>query len=183
MVNNVESKIAKVAVIGAGTMGAAIAQHFLMKSLDVIIVDLEQASLDKGQKSISSSLDEAVVRGILTPEKKSSLMSNLTCTTSYADLSDRQFVVEAVFENMSIKQSVFQSIEDAVGPDCIIASNTSSFSITELGSVLRDQTRFLGVHYFYHAAKNKLVELIPGEKTKAEKVSQLTGFYLSLIHI
>ena len=169
--------ISKVAVIGAGTMGAAITQHFLMKNLDVVLVDLQQESLDRGLTNITDSLQEAVERRILSQEKKDKLLSNLHCTTDYADLSERQFVVEAVFENMKVKQSVFKNIENNVSDSCIIASNTSSFSITELGSVLNKQERFLGVHYFYHAAKNKLIELIPGVNTSIHNIELLTNFY------
>ncbi|MEZ5547941.1 MAG: 3-hydroxyacyl-CoA dehydrogenase NAD-binding domain-containing protein [Pseudomonadales bacterium] len=171
------SEITKVAVIGVGTMGAAISQHFLMKGLQVTLLDMNQQGLDRGLANIDSSLQEAVTRRILSAEKQAALICNLNCTTDYADLKESEFVVEAVFEDMAVKQKVFKDIEANVSPDCIIASNTSSFSITELGSVLANQSRFLGVHYFYHAAKNKLIEIIPGQNTVAAKVAQLTDFY------
>lgn len=177
MFNDSIRSIKKVAVIGAGTMGAAIAQHFLMKNLPVVLIDVQQAGLDKGIANIDASLQEAVERRILSPEKKAALMANLTSSTDYAFLADRELVVEAVFENLAVKQDVFRQIEQQVSPQCLIASNTSSFSITELGSVLEHQGRFLGVHYFYHAAKNKLIELIPGEKTTPDAMTLLTRFY------
>ena len=170
-------KISSVAVIGAGTMGAAIAQHFLMKNLDVILLDLKQESLDKGVANINASLDEAVKRRILREEKKADTLARLTSTTNYADLKNAQYVVEAVFEDEKIKQSVFVEVEKNVSAECIIASNTSSFSIAELGSVLQNKKRFLGVHYFYHAAKNKLVELIAGKDTDTKYLDKLMNFY------
>jgi len=177
MSNKKFSEIKNVAVVGAGTMGAAIAQHFMLKGLAVTLLDLSEESLEKGRASIDGSLSEAVERNILSPEKKNALLANLRLTTNYAHLSNCQFVVEAVFEDFGIKQKVFKAVENEVAPDCIIASNTSSFSITELGSVLNDQSRFVGVHYFYHAAKNKLVEVIPGANTDAGQVTRLVDFY------
>lgn len=169
MSNKKFSEIKNVAVVGAGTMGAAIAQHFMLKGLAVTLLDLSEESLEKGRASIDGSLSEAVDRNILSPEKKNALLANLRLTTNYAHLSNCQFVVEAVFEDFGIKQKVFKAVENEVTPDCIIASNTSSFSITELGSVLNDQSRFVGVHYFYHAAKNKLVEVIPAQTPTRRK--------------
>ncbi|MEH6824484.1 MAG: 3-hydroxyacyl-CoA dehydrogenase NAD-binding domain-containing protein [Motiliproteus sp.] len=169
--------ITRVAVIGAGTMGAAIAQHFLMKGLQVTLVDNQQAGLKRGLGNIQTSLAEAVQRRILTEAQKATLLGNLASSTDYAQLSNCQFVVEAVFEDFQVKQAVFKKVEAQVPADCIIASNTSSFSITELGSVLQQQDRFLGVHYFYHAAKNKLIEIIPGNNTTQIYIDQLTAFY------
>jgi enoyl-CoA hydratase / 3-hydroxyacyl-CoA dehydrogenase len=173
------NEISNVAVIGAGTMGAAIAQHFLMKNLNVILLDVHQQGVDRGYARITQSLDEAIDRGIVTSEKKKSLLANLTCTTNYEALTESQFVVEAVFENIEVKQTVFIEIEKNVSVDCIIATNTSSLSITKLASVIQKQDRFLGVHYFYHAAKNKLIEIIPGENTAAEQVDRLVNFYFA----
>jgi len=177
MTSKTFSEITNVAVVGAGTMGAAIAQHFMLKGLDVTLLDLSEDSLKKGLSSIDGSLSEAVERHILKEEKKNALLDGLNLTTDYADLSDCQFVVEAVFEDFGVKQKVFQAVEAVVPADCIIASNTSSFSITELGSVLKDRSRFVGVHYFYHAAKNKLVEVIPGASTDEAQVTRLVDFY------
>ncbi len=173
-------KISRVGVIGAGTMGAAIAQHFLMKGLPVILLDMNQQGLDKGLENIDSSLQEAVERRILSAQDKSDLLGMLDRTTDYQELTGCDFVVEAVFEDMVVKQQVFKEIEKHVNSHCIIASNTSSFSITELGKVLQDQSRFLGVHYFYHAAKNKLIEIIPGAFTAPDTVEDLVNFYYAI---
>ncbi len=175
-----KKEISRVGVVGAGTMGAAIAQHFLMKGLPVVLLDVSQQGLDKGLQNIDDSLQEAVERRILSAQDKSDLLGQLDRSTLYEDLGDCDLVVEAVFEDMTVKQQVFKEIETCVGSGCIIASNTSSFSLTQLGSVLQNQSRFLGVHYFYHAAKNKLIEIIPGENTAPEKVEQLVNFYYAI---
>ncbi len=171
------NEIKRVAVVGAGTMGAAIAQHFLMKGLPVTLVDNQQQGLDRGLSNIERSLSEAVERRIISEIKKSQILENLTCSTDYQALQLCDFVVEAVFEDFKVKRAVFLNIESVVKDSCIIASNTSSFFITELGAELRNKNRFLGVHYFYHAAKNKLIEIIPGENTVDDIVKRLVNFY------
>lgn len=173
-------EIVKVAVIGAGTMGAAISQHFLMKGLQVVLLDMHQTGLDKGKANIDSSLQEAVERRILTVEAKTAMLERLHCTTDYRDITDVDLAVEAVFEETAVKHKVFKQVEAHVSEACIIASNTSSISITELSSALEKPGRFLGVHYFYHAAKNKLIEIIPGRDTAPEKVEQLVNFYYAI---
>ncbi len=177
MSKNELKSISEVAVIGAGTMGAAIAQHFCMKNLKVVLVDLNEESLKRGKKNIEGSLGEAVERKIMTPEEMEECLGRINFTDSYEDLENCQYVVEAVFEDFNVKKSVFSKIEENVSDDCVIASNTSSFPITELGKDLKNPERFLGIHYFYHAAKNKLVEIIPGEKTAGHFTDSLNDFY------
>ncbi len=171
--------INQVAVIGAGTMGAAITQHFLMKGLSVVLIDNQQQGLDRGLNNIDSSLSEAAERRIISSEQKAQILTQLHCSTDYQAIARCDFVVEAVFENFEVKQEVFRRVESVVSESCIIASNTSSFSITELGSVLGNRSRFVGVHYFYHAAKNKLIEVIPGRDTADDVVERLVAFYYS----
>jgi len=161
-------------------MGSAIAQHFLMKGLDVVLLDIKQEMLDKGRKQIDDSLAEAIKRKIITEQEQQAILSRLQTTTVYQDLADREFIVEAVFENFEIKKKVFHEIEKVVSPECWIGSNTSSFPITELAADLAHPGRFIGVHYFFHAAKNKLIELIPGQKTSAEMVKRLEDLYFSI---
>jgi len=170
-------RISKVAVVGSGTMGAAITQHLLMKGLEVTMVDVSDAHLQRGKENISKSFNEAVERKILSPEQKLKLEAALKITTDKKSLHDRELIIEAVFENFEVKQKLFLELEGIVSDDCVLASNTSSFSITDLGAKLKKANRFLGVHYFYHAAKNKLVEIIPGKKTDAAITETLTNFY------
>ncbi|MCC7402910.1 MAG: 3-hydroxyacyl-CoA dehydrogenase/enoyl-CoA hydratase family protein [Bdellovibrionales bacterium] len=169
--------IRKVGVIGAGNMGAAIAQHFLMKGLQVCLIDVNDAGLAKGRERIATSLDEAIQRKIMKPDEKDQLFARLRTTTDFKSLAECQFVIEAVFENFQVKVDLFRKIEPLVAADCVLATNTSSYSVTDLAEALKKRDRFVGVHYFYHAAKNKLVEVIPGEETDLRLVEVVRDFY------
>jgi enoyl-CoA hydratase/3-hydroxyacyl-CoA dehydrogenase len=169
--------IQNVGVVGAGTMGAAIAQHFIMKGLPIILVDQQESFLEKGVGHIRASLGEALKRGLIDQEACDQILGRLRCTTDKAELAGVELVVEAVFENLAVKKNLFAELEQIVKPDCILTSNTSSFLISEIAAELRTPQRVVGVHYFYHAAKNKLVEIIPGNKTAPEIVTALENFY------
>ncbi len=169
--------IATVGVVGAGTMGSAIAQHFVMKGLPVILVDQKQEFLDRGVDYIRESLGEALERRLIDQQAFDQILARLHCTTDQSELAKADLVVEAIFENLEVKKGLFAELEKVVGRDCILASNTSSFLISEIAADLQTPERVVGVHYFYHAAKNKLVELIPGKKSAPEIVSALENFY------
>ncbi|PNU19033.1 hypothetical protein C2E25_14600 [Geothermobacter hydrogeniphilus] len=169
--------ITTVGVVGAGTMGSAIAQHFIMKGLPVILVDQQDAFLEKGVGHIRSSLEEALQRRLIDQAGFEQILGRLHCTTDQGELAKADLVVEAIFENLAVKKQLFAELEQVVGADCILASNTSSFLISEIAADLKTPERVLGVHYFYHAAKNKLVEIIPGEKTDSAIVTALENFY------
>lgn len=169
--------VTTVGVVGAGTMGSAIAQHFVMKGLKVLLVDQQDSFLARGQGHIRSSLEEAMARGLLDQQAMDQVLSRLQCTTHKAELAAADLVVEAVFENLAVKKALFAELEQLVRPDCILASNTSSFLISEIAADLKTPQRVVGVHYFYHAAKNKLVEIIPGPGSDAAQVRALENFY------
>jgi enoyl-CoA hydratase/3-hydroxyacyl-CoA dehydrogenase len=169
--------ITTVGVVGAGTMGSAIAQHFAMKGLSVILVDQKQEFLDRGLGYISESLGEALQRGLIEQQAFDQILGRLHCTTEQAELAMADLVVEAIFENLEVKKSLFAELEKLVSAECILASNTSSFLISEIAAGLKTPERVVGVHYFYHAAKNKLVELIPGKKSAPEIITALENFY------
>lgn len=169
--------ISTVGVVGAGTMGSAIAQHFVMKGLPVILVDQQQEFLERGVGYMRDSLGEALQRGLIDQQAFDQILGRLTCTTDQAELGKADLVVEAIFENLAVKKGLFSELEKVVSADCILASNTSSFLISEIAADLQTPERVVGVHYFYHAAKNKLVELIPGEKSAPEIVAALENFY------
>ena len=169
--------IATVGVVGAGTMGSAIAQHFVMKGLPVILVDQQQQFLDRGVGYVRDSLGEALQRGLIDQQAFDQIIGRLHCTTDQAELARADLVVEAIFENLEVKKGLFAELEKLVSKDCILASNTSSFLISEIAADLQTPERVVGVHYFYHAAKNKLVELIPGRKSDPEIVTALENFY------
>jgi enoyl-CoA hydratase/3-hydroxyacyl-CoA dehydrogenase len=169
--------IATVGVVGAGTMGSAIAQHFVMKGLPVILVDQQQQFLDRGVGYMRDSLGEALQRGLIDQQAFDQILGRLHCTTDQAELARADLVVEAIFENLEVKKGLFAELEKLVSKECILASNTSSFLISEIAADLQTPERVVGVHYFYHAAKNKLVELIPGKKSAPEIVAALENFY------
>lgn len=169
--------IATVGVVGAGTMGSAIAQHFIMKGLSVILVDQKPEFLERGVGYMRESLGEALQRGLIDQQAFDQILGRLHCTTAQAELAGADLVVEAIFENLAVKKGLFAELEKVVRADCILASNTSSFLISEIAADLKTPERVVGVHYFYHAAKNKLVELIPGEKSAPEIVAALENFY------
>lgn len=169
--------ITTVGVVGAGTMGSAIAQHFVMKGLPVILVDQQQEFLDRGVGYMRESLGEAQKRGLIDQQAFDQILGRLHCTTDKADLARADLVVEAIFENLAVKKGLFAELEKLVSADCILASNTSSFLISEIAAELQTPERVVGVHYFYHAAKNKLVELIPGAKSDPQIVAALENFY------
>ncbi len=169
--------ISTVGVVGAGTMGSAIAQHFLMKGLRVVLVDQTGESLSKGLRYIQSGLDDAKSRRLVSDKGYEEVFSNIRSSTRLADLSNVKFVVEAVFEDLNVKKTLFKELEAVVSDDCILATNTSSFLVKDIAQSLRNSERVVGVHYFYHAAKNKLVELIAGEDTGAVILNDLESFY------
>lgn len=169
-----------VAVVGAGTMGSAIAQHFLMKGLTVRLADTAAEGLARGQRLIEVSLDEAVARRLLDDEKRAATLARLHPTLDLADLADADLVVEAVFEDLALKRELFGRLEGIVARDCVLATNTSSFRVSDVAAGLAHPQRLVGTHYFYHAAKNKLIELIPGECSDPELLHELEGFYAEL---
>ncbi len=171
------TEITKVGVVGAGTMGAAIAQHFAMKGLTVCLIDQGAEALERGIAGVEASLGEAVQRRILDSEEAATVVARINPATEAKAMAECQLIVEAIFENLEAKQALFRELEDVVSEQCILASNTSSFQISDIARGLRHPERVVGVHYFYHAAKNKLVEVIPGSQTDPALVDQVVDFY------
>jgi len=169
-----------VAVIGAGTMGSAIAQHFLMKGLEVRLVDNSQSGLERGRMLISHSLDEALKRRLLDQAGLEKTLARLSPTLDTRDVADCDLVVEAVFEDLQLKRRLLAKLETVVRPDCVLATNTSSFLISDVARDLAGPERVIGTHYFYHAAKNKLIEIIAGERSDPGLIDELEGFYAEL---
>jgi len=169
-----------IAVVGAGTMGSAIAQHFLMKGLPVHLLDNSDGALERGRRLIRDSLEEARQRGLLDAAGLAATMDRLDTTLSHDDLAEVDLVVEAVFEDLTLKRHLFAELEIAVPDDCILATNTSSFRVTDVAHGLDRPERVVGTHYFYHAAKNKLIEIVAGERSDPALVDELEGFYAEL---
>lgn len=162
------SSIKTVGVVGAGSMGSGIANAFAINGYQVILRDIKQEFLDGGLERIDKFMEKSVQRGKMTAEDKQATLDRITTTTDLADFKDVDFVVEAVIEKMDLKQGVFKELEAVVRPDVVLATNTSSLSITEIASVLDNPSRFAGMHFFNPAQVMKLVEVIYGYETSDE---------------
>jgi len=169
-------KIKTVGVAGAGTMGSALAQKFAQEGFSVVLVDKEMRLVENGIKRIKYTLNEGIEKKIFTPEQVNGIISRIYGSDNLNEFKKCELVVEAIFESLDAKTELFQNLDKIVNPDTILATNTSSFSVTELLNSVSNPGRFLGMHYFYHAAKNRLVEIIPGEKTSGETVKAMKNF-------
>ncbi len=157
--------IKNVAVIGAGTMGSGIAQVFAANNFNVTLVDTEQTYLDKGIKTISSSLDRLIKKNSITADQKDTTLKNIFTATQLDSIPhDTGLVAEAIIESKSAKLSIYNKLNDIVNQDCIFASNTSSISITELAATTRPD-RFIGMHFMNPVPMMQLVEIIRGYAT------------------
>ncbi len=159
----------KVAVIGAGTMGNGIAHVFSQFGFEVNLIDLQVQQLEKAMATIERNLDRQVQKGIIDRERKQQTISRINAFTDIATgVSATDLVVEAVSENADIKLDLFRKLDEWVGADCILASNTSSISITRLGAVTKRPDRVIGMHFMNPVPVMKLVEIINGYATSAE---------------
>ncbi len=159
------------AVIGAGNMGSGIAQKIATEGYQVILVDRDEESAQGGLERIRTLLNQGVERGIFKPEKVEKILSNVTATADWSKLADTDLVIEAVFEDLEVKRSVFKQLCEVCKPTAILGTNTSSFYVKDVASVCTNPERVIGLHYFYHPAMNRLVEVIGHENTAAEVLS------------
>ena len=163
----------KVTVIGCGTMGSGIAQVAATADCKVVLYDLSQEALDKSKVKLEKILNRLIEKERINAARKISIQDNISYSISMLDIKDSDLVIEAIVENPEIKKKVFRQVEELVSDTCIIASNTSSLSITDLASCLSKPDRFMGIHFFNPAPLMKLVELIPALQT-SEKVATQT---------
>ena len=157
--------IKKIFVIGAGAMGAGIAQTGITKGFDVVLNDVDMAFVERAKANMEKAFTKNVERGKMTEEEKAAALGRLTLTTDYALAADCDLVVEAIFENYDAKQNIFKALEEIVREDCILATNTSSLSVTRIGSVLKNPGRFIGLHFFNPVPVMKLLEIVVGLRT------------------
>lgn len=158
----------KVCVLGAGTMGAGIAQAFAAKGYEVILRDIKDEFVDRGLAGIQKNLDRLVSKEKITEEVKEEILSRLTGTTDMSMAADCGLVIEAAVENMQIKKQIFAELDQVCGEDTILATNTSSLSITEVASATKRPDKVIGMHFFNPAPVMKLVEVIKGMATSEE---------------
>lgn len=169
--------IQRVAIVGAGNMGSGIAQKTAQEEFDVQMVDREQQWVDRGQGIISNFLSEAVERRIFSPAQVEAIESRITGVVGVENTAiDTDLVIEAVFEDFDIKTAVFNTLDKACGPDTILASNTSSLSVNALAEATGRPDRFVGLHFFFHPAKNRLVEVIPAHASSPETVEKVVQY-------
>ncbi|MBU1277136.1 MAG: 3-hydroxyacyl-CoA dehydrogenase family protein [Proteobacteria bacterium] len=159
--------IKKVMVVGCGTMGAGIVQVCAQSGLQVVMTDLSQEMLDKALKSIAWSVGKLADKGKLTDDKDT-VMARITASEDYAPGADADLVIEAVFESLDVKKEVFARLENTVGPDTLLASNTSAIPISAIGGATQRPQRVLGLHFFNPVPMMDAVEVIKGISTSEE---------------
>lgn len=161
-------KIQKAAVVGAGTMGAGIAQVLSAAGIEVILKDINQDFVDRGLSNIKRMYDSRVKKGTLTQTEADYLFANVRGETAYKGFEDVDLVIEAALETIEVKKQVFGELDKICPSHTILASNTSALSISEIGSCTKRSDKVLGMHFFNPAQSMKLVEVIPGVKTSKQ---------------
>ena len=172
--------IKKVGIIGCGTMGAGITQVVLEAGYGVVVREIDASLLDKGIKAIQKGLDRSVEKGVLITKAKEEALVHLSGTLALEDLKDCDLIIEAVFEDIEIKKELFKSLDRMCSGETILASNTSSLSITEMASATKRQERILGLHFFNPPQMMALVEVVKTIATPDEIVEVLFNFIRSL---
>jgi enoyl-CoA hydratase/3-hydroxyacyl-CoA dehydrogenase len=162
--------INKIAVIGAGNMGSGIVQKIAHEGIPVVMVDVKDEFVERGLGIIKETLGKAVERKIVRPEHVGEILSRITGTTDMNAVADADIVIEAVFEDKDVKTELFQKLDEICSEKTILATNTSSFFVRDFAEKTKRPDRFVGLHYFYHPAMNRLLEIIPHEGTSAETI-------------
>lgn len=168
-----------IGVLGAGTMGAGIAQVAAQNGHQVILVDTNDEQLQKAQKQLSDTMLRLIEKQKVTKEKSSDIQAAISYTTVLSDFAPCGLVIEAIVENLAVKHEVFSHLEKVVSDTCILASNTSSLSIASIGGVLKKANRVIGIHFFNPAPLMPLVEIIPAVQTENEILEQAVSLVKS----
>ncbi len=164
--------MSKLGVIGSGTMGAGIAQVAATAGWDVILLDQNQEALNGAQAKLTKVMARLVEKGKLDQDAANGIQNRISYSTSLNQFEGCDLIIEAIVENLEIKQKVFTEVEKVVGPESIIASNTSSLSLASIGSALQNPSRFIGIHFFNPAPLMPLVEIIPAVQTSETTVDR-----------
>ncbi len=155
------------AVIGAGTMGSGIAQKIALEGRPVTVVDVSEAALERGRSLMEAIFTESVERGLLDEPGVAAVRKRVRWSTDLADAAGADLVIEAVFEDLELKRRLFADLERVTGPETVLATNTSSFRVREVAARMERPERVVGLHFFYHPVKNRLLEVIPWDGTSA----------------
>jgi 3-hydroxybutyryl-CoA dehydrogenase len=172
--------INRVGLIGAGTMGNGIAHVFARSGYSVVLCDVEQRFLDRGLATITKNLEREVAKNKISAEDKASALQKIEPVTERARLADCDFIVEAATEKFEIKAEIFRDLDRLTRPEVILASNTSSISITKLGALTKRPDKVIGMHFFNPVPVMKLVEVIRGLATSQETFSETRNLSLKL---
>jgi len=168
-------KVDKVAVIGAGTMGGGIAMNFLNAGIPVTILETKQEALDRGLATIRKNYEGTVKKGRLTADKMEQRLGLLKPTLSYDDLKDADLVIEAVFEEIGVKEQVFKKLDEVAKPGAILASNTSTLDVDKIASFTKRPGDVVGMHFFSPANVMKLLEVVRGKKSAPDVLATVMG--------
>lgn len=166
-------------VLGAGIMGSGIAQLMAQKGIEAILVDVDEAVVKRSLAGIEKGLQKRVDKGKMTGDEVKDILSRITTSTKLEDAKDADFIIEAIVENVKIKQDVFAKLEKIAKPDAVLATNTTACSISEIASSISDPGRVVGMHFFNPAVVMKLVEIMPGVATDpaiVERTRELVEF-------
>ena len=169
-----------VGVVGAGTMGSGIAQVCAASGLDVVLLDVSEAALERGVAAITASLDKRVQKGALSAQEKQATLQRLQATIRYEDLARVQIAIETATEQPQLKFELLRRMESALSSHALIGSNTSSISITQLGAALREPSRLVGLHFFNPVPAMALVEVIRGLQTSEDAYDRAMVFARAL---
>lgn len=171
---NMATKTEKIGVLGAGTMGAGIAQVAAQAGFQTLVYDIAQEFIDKGLGRIQSFLQGSRERGKITPEQGQAILDRLHSTTKLETFEGSSLIIEAVPEKLDLKRDIFKQLDARCGPETLLATNTSSFSVTAIASSTQHPERVLGLHFFNPPPLMALVEVIQGDRTTAETVERAT---------
>jgi 3-hydroxybutyryl-CoA dehydrogenase len=163
--------IKTIGVVGAGTMGNGIAQVAAQVGYNVVMRDVESQLVERGIKNIDKFLAKSIEKGKITVDDRNALMGRIKGTTNMADLKDVDFIVEVVFEDLELKKKVFKELDELTRPEVILATNTSSMSITEIANATKRQDKVVGMHFFNPVPLMRLVEVIRGFSTSDETIT------------
>jgi 3-hydroxybutyryl-CoA dehydrogenase len=180
MIRLMAREFSSIGVIGLGTMGAGIAEIFARNGYPVVGVELTDETLERGRQHVQHSTDRAVGRGKLTEDEQAALMGRLTLTTDVNEVKDCDLVVEAIIEQLPLKQQLFRTLDGIVRPDAVLATNTSSLSVTEISTATSHPGRVIGVHFFNPAPVQKLVEIVRTVVTEPEVLDDVAELTRSL---
>jgi 3-hydroxybutyryl-CoA dehydrogenase len=173
-------QIQTVGIIGAGTMGNGIAQACATSGIHVVMVDISEAAVQKGIATVSGSLDRLIKKDKITAADKDAALARITGSTRYEDLGSAQLVIEAATENLELKIKILRQLDGMLPPETLVATNTSSISITQLAAVTARADRFIGMHFFNPVPMMALVEIIRGLQTSDDTHAAVHALALTL---